>query len=218
MAWCKMQVSVSRLALALAALALAAGSFLAAGKGSEASTVKLTDLDVAAIVEAAAAQADQEASLLRVDQAGNHLKTKMHIVVEDRDGKILVLHSMPDAWVGSIDIAKAKAYTAAAFSSDENALTTRSIGLLSQPGGPLWQIGNSNRPGTDGNRVRERGIIEFPGGLPLYKNGKLVGGIGVSGDGVDQDEAVAKAGAAAFQPAPAIRIDTVLSLPGSYTK
>jgi uncharacterized protein GlcG (DUF336 family) len=127
---------------------------------------------------------------------------------------------MPDAWVGSIAIAKAKAYTAAAFSSDENALTSRSIGELSQPGGALWQIGNSNQPrgGQGQGDVTEQGLIEFPGGLPLYKNGKLVGGIGVSGDGVNQDEDVAEAGACDFQPAAVIRIDSVTSGGIAYTE
>jgi uncharacterized protein GlcG (DUF336 family) len=61
--------------------------------------------------------------------------------------------------------------------------------------------------------IKMRGLIEFPGGLPLYRGGELVGGIGVSGDGVDQDEDVAKAGAVGFEPDPAIRSDTVLGLP-----
>ncbi|HVR86395.1 MAG TPA: heme-binding protein, partial [Planctomycetota bacterium] len=55
---------------------------------------------------------------------------------------------------------------------------------------------------TDGN-----GITIFPGGIPLYKSGILVGGIGVSGDGVDQDDYVAAAGAAGFEPPDAIRCD-----------
>jgi uncharacterized protein GlcG (DUF336 family) len=117
---------------------------------------------------------------------------------------------MPDAWVGSEDIAIAKARTAAFFSSDENALTSRIIGVLSQAhnpdgtggAGPLWGIGNSNQIGTTGTQATRNGIITFPGGAALYKDGKLVGGIGVSGDGVDQDETVAFAGAAGFLPGP----------------
>jgi len=135
-------------------------------------------------------------------------KTKMHIAVVARDGKLLKVLSMPDAWVGSIDIAIAKARTAAFFSSDENALTSRIIGVLSQAhaaggsggAGPLWGIGNSNQVGITGSPEFRNGLITFPGGVPLYKGGKLVGGVGVSGDGVDQDEAVAFAGAAGFEP------------------
>jgi len=124
----------------------------------------------------------------------------MHIIVVDRGGRVIGQKSMEDAWMGSISIARAKAFTAVAFSSNENALSTRAIGLLSQPGSPLWQIGNSNK---------EEGIIEFPGGLPLYKNGELVGGVGVSGDGVDQDEKVALEGAKGYDAPQAIRVDTV---------
>jgi len=53
------------------------------------------------------------------------------------------------------------------------------------------------------------GIQIFPGSIPLYKNGVLVGGIGVSGDGVDQDDIISAAGANGYSPAPAIRADQV---------
>ena len=53
------------------------------------------------------------------------------------------------------------------------------------------------------------GIQIFPGSVPLYKNGILVGAIGVSGDGVDQDDLIAAAGANGFSPPPAIRADQV---------
>lgn len=49
----------------------------------------------------------------------------------------------------------------------------------------------------------------FPGSVPLYKNGVLVGGIGISGDGVDQDDIIAAAGGNGFSPAPAMRSDQV---------
>jgi uncharacterized protein GlcG (DUF336 family) len=115
---------------------------------------------------------------------------------------------MSDAWVGSEDIAIAKGRTAAFFSSNENALTSRIIGVLSQAhnpdgsggAGPLWGIQNSNQIGITGNQSTRNGLITFPGGVPLYKDGQLVGGIGVSGDAVDQDEFVAFAGASGFQP------------------
>jgi uncharacterized protein GlcG (DUF336 family) len=136
----------------------------------------------------------------------------MQIDVVSRDGSSLAHFAMPDAWVGSEDIAIAKARTATFFSSDENALTSRIIGVLSQAhnpdgsggAGPLWGIGNSNQVGITGAKSTRNGIITFPGGVALYKDGKLVGGIGVSGDGVDQDEAVAFAGAAGFLPGPGV--------------
>jgi len=164
--------------------------------------------DVTGILDRAESAARQQASLLRVNPQGQAATARMQIVVVDRAGRIVGQRSMSDAWLGSIDIARAKAFTAVAFSSNENALTTRSIGVLSQPGSPLWQIGNSNR---------HDGIIEFPGGLPLYKGGQLAGGIGVSGDGVDQDEQVALAGAAGFEPPDAIRVDKVTGNAVPYT-
>ena len=75
--------------------------------------------------------------------------------------------SMPDAWVGSDSIGRAKTFTAMAFSSNENALTNRLIGELSWPGAALWQTGNSNKI---------PGLTEFPGGLPLCKEGDLSAG------------------------------------------
>ena len=169
---------------------------------------QLTNDDVAKILDQAQVAAEKEVSLLRVNAGGKAQTTRMHIIVVNRDGRIIGQNSMTDAWVGSISIAKAKAFTAAAFSSNENALTTRTIGILSQPGGPLWQIGNSNSA---------EGIIEFPGGLPLYKDGELVGAVGVSGDGVDQDENVAVAATADFEPPCAIRVDTVTDGGVAYT-
>jgi len=53
------------------------------------------------------------------------------------------------------------------------------------------------------------GIQIFPGSIPIYKNGVLVGGIGISGDGVDQDDLISAAGANGYSPAPAIRSDQV---------
>ncbi|HEU4751833.1 MAG TPA: heme-binding protein [Armatimonadota bacterium] len=138
--------------------------------------------------------------------------TRMHIAVVARDGRFLAIRSMEDAWVGSIDIAIAKARTAAFFSSNENALTSRIIGVLSQAhnpdgsggAGPLWGIWASNQIGISGSQEFRNGLITFPGGVPLYKNGVLVGGVGVSGDGVDQDEHVAFGAAAGFEPPAAI--------------
>ncbi|GMV64295.1 MAG: heme-binding protein [Candidatus Omnitrophica bacterium] len=171
--------------------------------------MSLSDADIKKILDQAEVGALKEPSLLRANSKGEKQTTKMHIVVVDRSGRIVGQRSMGDAWLGSIHIARAKAFTALAFSSNENALTTRSIGLLSQPGGPLWQIGSSN--------VGD-GIIEFPGGLPVYKEGVLVGAIGVSGDGVEEDENVAEAGARGFEPPAAIRIDTVTAGAVAYTK
>jgi uncharacterized protein GlcG (DUF336 family) len=53
------------------------------------------------------------------------------------------------------------------------------------------------------------GLQIFAGGLPIYRNGVLIGAVGVSGDGIDQDDIISAAGADAFAPAPAIRSDQI---------
>ncbi len=53
------------------------------------------------------------------------------------------------------------------------------------------------------------GIQIFPGSVPLYRNGVLVGGVGVSGDGVDQDDIIASMGSTGFEAPTAIRSDRV---------
>ena len=109
--------------------------------------------------------------------------TKMDIAVVDAGGNLKAFARLDGAWLGSIDISQKKARTARFFD-----LPTGEIGKLSQPGGPLYQIEVSNG-----------GLITFPGGLPLKAaDGTVIGGIGVSGSTVENDRAVAEAGAAAL--------------------
>ena len=91
---------------------------------------------------------------------------------------------MDGAWLGSIDIAIRKAKTARFFD-----MNTGEIGKLSQPGGSLFGIEHSNG-----------WLISFPGGIPIKNQaGTVVGAIGVSGSTVENDHAVAAAGAAAVK-------------------
>ena len=108
------------------------------------------------------------------------LDTLMDIAVVDVGGNLKAFVRMDGAWLGSIDISIRKARTARWFD-----MNTGEIGKLSQPGGPLFGIEHSNG-----------GLISFPGGVPL-KDGKdeVVGALGVSGSTVENDHAVAAAGA-----------------------
>lgn len=111
-------------------------------------------------------------------------KTKMDIAVVDAGGNLKAFARMDGAWLGSIDISIKKAKTARYFD-----MPTGEIGKLSQPGGPLYQIEVSNG-----------GLISFPGGIPIKgADGTVIGAIGVSGSTVDNDHAVAAAGAAAVK-------------------
>ena len=130
------------------------------------------------IVEAAKKKGEQVESGVFKGQ-----KCKMHVYVLGREGTLLASTQANGAWQGSADIAMRKARTAWCFK-----LPTRTIGELSRTDkdakAPLYGIEVSNG-----------GLISFPGGLPIMdEDGVLAGSIGVSGDTVENDEAVAQAG------------------------
>jgi len=111
------------------------------------------------------------------------INTKMNITVVDAGANQVAFIRMDGAWLGSADISLKKAKTARFFD-----MNTGSIGELSQPGGSLYQIEHSNG-----------GLITFPGGVPIKNtSGEIIGAIGVSGSSVENDHAVALAGAAAI--------------------
>jgi uncharacterized protein GlcG (DUF336 family) len=126
-----------------------------------------------------AAQILVEAARARATEIG----VPMNIAVVDAGGNLVAFARMDDAWLGSIDIAKNKAYTARAFD-----MPTKDLAPLAQPGGPLYGIEASN----------QGHLIVFAGGVPLVADGHVVGAIGVSGGSVEEDNDVADAGAAAF--------------------
>lgn len=72
----------------------------------------------------------------------------------------------------------------------------------------LATLGGASVPCTAISSI-PNGIQIFPGSVPLYKNGVLVGGVGISGDGVDQDDIISAAGGNGYSPAAAIRSDQV---------
>ena len=123
---------------------------------------------------------------------------RMWAAVVDRQGVLCsVTRSDPDAWPGSRDIAIAKAFTANAFSSHTLALSTANLYGPTQPGGSLYGLNNSNpfnpnfnAQGTGIGSV-VGGMITFGGGVALYSNGQVIGGLGVSGDTSCADHAVA---------------------------
>ncbi len=110
------------------------------------------------------------------------------------------------------------------------AMTTRAVGFLAQdfypPGIDRDSLGNPVQPGPlfegpgfayqfrllsePGLPAFGNGITIFPGGIPLYRNGELVGAIGISGDGVDQDDLISFAGTRGFEPPQSARCDQVV--------
>ena len=136
----------------------------------------------------------------------------------------------------SWDVAVQKARTAVFFSATNRAYSARTVGFLAQslypPGingtAPGLFFGLQERfsaitsmpilftnpvsgavftTSTNVNPNLPNGITIFPGGFPLYRNGILIGAIGVSGDGIDQDDLVSASGAAVFLPPIPIRAD-----------
>ena len=114
----------------------------------------------------------------------NELKVLMNIAVVDEGANLVAFERMDGAWIGSIDIAQKKAFTARAFDLD-----TKSLGENSQSGDQFFGIHVSN-----GGK-----IMIFAGGIPIKRDGQVVGAIGVSGSSGKDDHAVAEAGAAALK-------------------
>ena len=142
-----------------------------------------------------------------------------------------------DATIFSWDVAVQKGRTAVGFSDDQTAYSTRTVGFLAQshfpPGidpdspGPCYLmqevLSGFERPPLPTQFVPTsaltgpvfappdptfpNGITIFPGGFPLYRNGQLIGAVGISGDGVDQDDIVAASGTDGFFPPDRVRAD-----------
>src|SRR5215218_7838465 len=126
---------------------------------------------------------DARRVIAAAEKKAGEIGQPMNIAVADGGGNLVSHVRMDGAWIGSIDISQKKAYTSRAFD-----ITTKDLAANSQSGDQFFGIHASN----NGK------IMIFAGGIPLKKDGKVVGAIGVSGGGGDQDHAVAEAGAAAY--------------------
>lgn len=127
---------------------------------------------------------EAQAVIAAAEGKARELGSPFNIAVVDAGNNLKAFVRQDGAWLGSIDIAQAKAYTARAFDMPTKALTP-----LAQPGQPLYGLDSGNNDGR---------LVIIAGGIPLKRGDEVVGAIGVSGSSPDQDEAVADAGAAAF--------------------
>jgi uncharacterized protein GlcG (DUF336 family) len=126
---------------------------------------------------------DARRVIAAAEKQAEEIGQPMNIAVVDEGGNLVAHVRMDGAWIGSIDISINKAFTSRAFD-----IATKDLAVHSQSGGQFFGIHVSNH-----GRV-----MIFAGGIPLKRDGKVVGGIGVSGGSGEQDQAVAEAGAAAF--------------------
>jgi uncharacterized protein GlcG (DUF336 family) len=192
----------------------------------------LSASDIREILDGAIDTANKTRAVIRLPIGS---RTRMVIAVTDTDGTVLGLHRMPDATFFSIDVAVVKARNMVYFNGPggvadlpgipaATAVTNRTIGFGAQPffppgidgsdHGPFFDlyVKDAANPCTQGSQPanpNQNGIVFFPGALPLYKNGVLVGGLGVSGDGVEQDDYVTAGAAQGFEAAPDSRADRV---------
>lgn len=127
--------------------------------------------------------ADARRVIMAAEKKAEEIGQPMNIAVVDAGGNLVSHVRMDRAWIGSVDISINKAWTARAFD-----ISTKELSEFSQSGGEFFGIHASNR-----GRV-----MIFAGGIPLKRDGQVVGAIGVSGGMGKQDQAVAEAGAKAF--------------------
>ncbi len=119
------------------------------------------------------------ADLVEAEAARRNMRVV--VAVADGAGHTRLVHSMDDAFIGSLDAAVNKAFTCVAFR-----MSTGKLSALAQPGAPLYGIQHTN-----GGR-----IVIFGGGEPLRVNDRIIGALGISGGTAEEDEALAAWGAA----------------------
>jgi uncharacterized protein GlcG (DUF336 family) len=122
---------------------------------------------------------DARIIMAAAEDKAREIGVDMDIAITDANGSLLMFHRMDNARITSIDIAINKAFTAAAARK-----STRDYAETSQPGGPSFGIHASN----------QGRFMIFAGGLPIFIEHQIAGGIGSSSGHPDQDEAVAQAG------------------------
>jgi uncharacterized protein GlcG (DUF336 family) len=127
--------------------------------------------------------AEAQEIVAAAEQKAREIDQPMNIAVAEVGGHLKCFARQEEAWLASIDIAVDKAFTAAALG-----VATHDLAEMAQPGQPLFGINTTN-----GGR-----IVIFGGGIPLTRDGNVVGSVGVSGGTPDQDQEVAEAGVAVF--------------------
>jgi uncharacterized protein GlcG (DUF336 family) len=131
--------------------------------------------------------ADAQAIITSAQRRADAIGQPVNIAVVDAGGNLIAHIRQDGAWIGSIDISIKKAWTSRAFD-----IETRDLGANAQPGDQFFGIHTTN----NGN------VAIFAGGVPLRRDGVVVGGIGVSGGSGEQDQTVAEFGAAVLDKQP----------------
>ena len=195
----------------------------------------LSQADVEGIVARAIATSKKTRAAIRLPL---NRYARMAIAVADTNGDIIALHRMPDSTVFSVDVAVAKARNVIYFSKRgigsvvpaNTAVSNRTIGFGAQPfyppgidsevfdpeAGPWYEslfvhdLLNACTQGDEASNPNQNGIVFFAGSTPLYRNGTLIGGLGISGDGIEQDDYVTYFAAGPFLPPQNIWADRLI--------
>ena len=118
------------------------------------------------------------------EQESQNLGVSMVISIMDEGGNLIATHRMDDAWLASVDIAQNKAWTSVALK-----MPTSNLEEATVPNASLYGLNTTN----------QGKIVVFGGGIPLVKDGKVVGAVGVSGSTVDHDVQVAETAVKKFE-------------------
>ncbi|HHL2293839.1 TPA: cob(I)yrinic acid a,c-diamide adenosyltransferase [Yersinia enterocolitica] len=116
-------------------------------------------------------------------EAAMTLQIAVVVALTDRHGNMIMTYRMPDTLLVSSELAPKKAWTAVAMKT-----ATHQLSAAIQPGADLFQLEAS----TGGK------VVSFGGGYPLWRDGQLVGGLGISGGSVEQDMHIAEAAISAL--------------------
>ncbi len=116
----------------------------------------------------------------KVQQKAKEMGLKIVVAVSNSAARPIAVECMDDSYIASYDVAVNKAFTVVALK-----MSTKALSTLAAPGGSLYGIQYTN----DGK------IVIFGGGDPLVYNGKIVGGLGVSGGTEEQDTYLSAYGA-----------------------
>jgi uncharacterized protein GlcG (DUF336 family) len=127
--------------------------------------------------------ADARRMIAAGERKASELGIPYSIAVADVGGGLIAHVRMDGAWLGGAGIAIDKAWTARAFDMPTDALA---------------QITQSGQQGFGLNTTNGGRVVIFGGGIPIKRDGAVIGAVGASGGSVEQDVAVARAAAAAF--------------------
>lgn len=127
--------------------------------------------------------ADARTAIATSEAKAEEIGVPMNVAVVDTGGNLVSHIRMDDAWMGGIDVSINKAFTSRAFD-----IQTKDLGESAQPSQQFFGIHATN----------QGRIVIFAGGIPIARDGQIIGAIGVSGGTGEQDQSVAEAGASSL--------------------